>query len=238
MLERRRGGEPLQYVLGTWSFRGIDLFVDRRVLIPRPESEVTAEVAIAEVQRLGARRGRPDPWAGSDTAYVVADLGTGSGALALALAAELPDAQVWATDVSEDALAVARANLAGAGLPATRVRLAQGSWYEGLPEELRGRILVIVANPPYVAEYEQLEAQVVDYEPDVALVGGETGYEAIDEVVGGARDWLEPGGTLVCEISPRLVEGAIERAQTAGFPDATVRPDLTGRPRVLVARLG
>ncbi|MGH9031696.1 MAG: N5-glutamine methyltransferase family protein, partial [Acidimicrobiia bacterium] len=141
MLERRAGGEPLQYVLGVWSFRRLELLVDRRVLIPRPETEVTAEVAIEEVVRLGARRGAADPWKSpAQTAYTVVDLGTGSGALALALAAELPDAEVWATDANEDALAVARANLAGAGLPATRVRLVEGDWFDALPPSLRARL--------------------------------------------------------------------------------------------------
>ena len=134
MVERRIAGEPLQYVLGSWSFRGIDLFVDPRVLIPRPETEVTAQVAIDEAARLGADVGRRPAWSGTTTSYVVADLGTGSGALALALAAELPDAEVWATDRSADALAVARANLAGAGSTATRVRVAEGSWFDALPD--------------------------------------------------------------------------------------------------------
>src|SRR5688572_32021725 len=172
MVGRRGAGEPIQYVLGEWSFRGIDLLIDRRVLIPRPETEITAEVAIEEAQRLGARRGKPDPWAGAATAYTVADLGTGSGALALALAAELPDAAVWATDNSDDALAVARANLAGSGTIAARVRLAPGSWFDALPGDLRGQLRLLVANPPYVAEHELagLPPEVRDYEPVTALV--------------------------------------------------------------------
>ncbi len=113
MVRRRVAGEPLQYVLGAWSFRGIDLFVDPRVLVPRPETETTAEVAIGELTARGARRGARSAWTGTTTTYTVADLGTGSGALALALATELPDAEVWATDRSPAALAVARANLAG-----------------------------------------------------------------------------------------------------------------------------
>src|SRR4051812_25399263 len=154
MLERRAGGEPLQYVLGRWDFLGLDLLVDRRVLVPRPETEVVAQTAMDEAARLGARRGTHDGWLASDTAYVVADLGTGSGAIALALARELPDAEVWATDASDDALAVARANLAGVGSAATRVRLAGGSWFDALPSELRGSVRVLVSNPPYVAEHE------------------------------------------------------------------------------------
>ena len=127
MLERRVDGEPLQYVLGRWDFLGLDLLVDRRVLVPRPETEVVAQTAIDEAVRLGARRGAARPgWLAADTSYAVADLGTGSGAIALVLARELPDAEVWATDVSDDALAVARANVAGVGSAATRVRLRRG----------------------------------------------------------------------------------------------------------------
>jgi len=239
LLERRTDGEPLQYVLGEWSFRGLDLLVDRRVLIPRPETEVTAEIAIDEAQRLGARRAAADPWAGTTT-YTIADLGTGSGAIALALAAELPDAEVWATEASEDALAVARANLAGAGHPATRVRLAAGEWFDALPAELRGRLRIVVTNPPYVAEGELagLAAEVREYEPMDALVSGPSGLEAIEAVVGGAPDWLEPTGALVCEIAPQQRDAALERARDAGFVDSRVRHDLAGRPRVLVARLG
>ena len=134
LLARRAAGEPLQYVLGAWSFCGLDLFVDRRVLIPRPETEVVAQLAIAEVERLGERVGRHEPWSGGSTRYAVADLGTGSGALALALAASLPDAEVWATDASDDALQVARANVGAAGSFAARVRIADGSWFEALPD--------------------------------------------------------------------------------------------------------
>src|SRR5207249_3492071 len=119
--------------LGAWSFRGLDLMVDDRVLIPRPETEVVVEVALREAVRLGHRRGHRHRELPGEHRGVVADLGTGSGAIALAVAAELPDVEVWATDISEDALAVARANLAGAG--ATRVRLAAGSWFDALPAE-------------------------------------------------------------------------------------------------------
>jgi len=236
MLERRAAGEPLQYVLGVWSFRGLDLLVDARVLIPRPETEVTAEVAIEEATRLGARRGRPDPWSGGHTTYAVADLGTGSGAIALALAAELPDAEVWATDASDRALAVARANLAGAGLPATRVRLAAGDWFDALPPAIDFR--VIVANPPYVSEGAQLPPDVADYEPRSAIVSGPTGLEAIERLVAGAPRRLAPNGAFVCELAPHQGDVAIELARAAGFGEAFVRRDLTDRDRVLVARLG
>jgi release factor glutamine methyltransferase len=238
LVGRRVAGEPLQYVLGCWLFRGIELLVDRRVLIPRPETEVTAQVAIDETVRLGARRGRSDPWSGAATTYAIADLGTGSGALALALAAELPDAEVWGTDVSEDALAVARANLAGTGLPSTRVRLARGSWFDALPQTLRGRLRLVVSNPPYVTESELADLPAeLHHEPRTALVSGETGMEAIEEIARAAPAWLDATGTFVCEIAPHQAETATKVSTSAGFEEVLVRPDHAGRDRVLVARM-
>lgn len=239
LVARRVAGEPLQYVLGSWSFCGLDLLVDPRVLIPRPETEVVAQVAIEEVRRLGERVGKPDPWAGGMTRYVVADLGTGSGALALALAAALPDAEVWATDVSEAALAVARANTAGVGTPAARVRIALGSWFTALPDELQGTLLLVVSNPPYVSEPEHvaLPKEVAEWEPRGALVSGPRGLEAIEAIVAEAPRWLAPRGVLVLELAPAQAETAIGLARAAGFGEAVVVPDLAGRDRVLVARL-
>jgi release factor glutamine methyltransferase len=235
---RRLSGEPLQYVLGSWSFRGLDLMVDPRVLIPRPETELTAQVAIDEAVRAGARRGCNDPWRAADTAFAVADLGTGSGAIALALAAELPEAAVWATDASEAALAVARANVAGAGAIGARVRLVDGDWFAALPSELRGSLRVVVANPPYIAEHEvdTLPREVADHEPLGALVSGPTGLEAIERIVADASSWLASGGSLVVELAPHQAQLAAARAAEAGLVDARVEPDLTGRARVLVAR--
>jgi len=237
MVERRRAGEPLQYVIGHWPFRDLDLLVDRRVLIPRPETEITAEVALEEAVRAGARRGCPDPW-GLPSTYAVADLGTGSGALALALVTELPEAEVWATDADADALHVAGANLVGVGQAATRVRLAQGLWYEALPQALRERLVVIVANPPYVAEAEHaaLPAEVRDHEPRSALVPGPRGTEALEHLLDGAPRWLAPGGALVLEMAPHHAAALTQRAQEIGYRQVEVRPDLTGRDRVLVAR--
>jgi release factor glutamine methyltransferase len=239
LIERRVAGEPLQYVIGAWSFRGIDLMVDRRVLIPRPETEITAEVAIEEATRLGARRGRRDPWTATVTSYAVADLGTGSGVLALSLASELPDAEVWAVDASDDALAVARANLSGiASSAAVRVRVAQGDWFGALPDALRGSLRVVVTNPPYVASHEvdDLPPEVARHEPIDALVAGATGLEQIERIVTDAPAWLEDDGALVCEIAPHQSDAVIRLARDAGFADVHLRQDLTGRDRVLVAR--
>ncbi|MGH8992953.1 MAG: N5-glutamine methyltransferase family protein, partial [Acidimicrobiia bacterium] len=154
------------------------------------------------------------------------------------LAAELPEAEVWATDVDDTALAVAGANLAGLGLAATRVRLARGVWYEALPRTLRERLAVIVSNPPYVAEseYAALPAEIRDHEPRLALVPGPRGTEALEVLVDGARRWLTPGGALVLELAPHQAGPLAERAAAAGYRQVGVRADLTGRDRVLVAR--
>jgi len=236
LLDRRAAGEPLQYVLGSWGFCGLDLLVDPRVLIPRPETESVVQHAIAEVERLGERVGKADPWAGALTHYAIADLGTGSGAIALALAAALPDAEVWATDVSDAALAVARANLAGSGTTAARVRVAAGSWFAALPDALRGTLLLVVANPPYVAADEDLPEVVRDWEPAGALVSGPTGLEALELLVDEAPAWLDAAGTLVLELAPHQGDAVAERARAAGFAEVILRHDLTGRIRTLIAR--
>ena len=226
LVERRLAGEPLQYVLGRWSFRGLDLLVDSRVLIPRPETEVLAGLAIE-----AARRGTGP--------CVVADLGTGSGAIALAVAGEMADAEVWATDVSPAALAVARANLAAVPPSATsRVHFAEGMWYEALPARLRGKLRVIVSNPPYVteAEFSALPAEVRDHEPVGALVAGPTGRECLEHLVAGGLDWLEPGGALVLELAPAQAEPLRAAAEDRGYGTVAVHGDLAGRERVLVAR--
>lgn len=240
MVERRIAGEPLQYVLGSWSFRGLDLMVDRRVLIPRPETEQVVEVALEEAARRGLRRVRRRhlTLVDAEPSVVVADLGTGSGAIALALDAELPDVLVWATDASPDALDVARANVAGCA--ATRVRIAAGSWFDALPPALRGGLELIVSNPPYVAEHElsTLPEEVADFEPHAALVSGPTGCEALEHLLANAREWLVPTGVLVCELAPHQADAMVERARGHGFADVDVRMDLAGRARVLVARAG
>ncbi|TMK88887.1 MAG: peptide chain release factor N(5)-glutamine methyltransferase [Actinobacteria bacterium] len=227
MVERRAAGEPLQYVLRRWGFRTLDLLVDQRVLIPRPETEVVVEVAIRELRRIESQR------------PLVADLGTGSGAIALSIAVEVPTAHVWATDASQDALAVARANLAGIGSPAAvRVRITPGRWFDALPGAYRGQFDVIVSNPPYIAEDEMLPPEVAEWEPRSALVAGPTGTEAIAEIAATAGEWLAPGGALVVEVAPHQAEETRARAHEAGFAEVDVRPDLNGRARVLVARRG
>jgi release factor glutamine methyltransferase len=230
LLARRLSGEPLQYVLGSWGFRRLDLFVDRRVLIPRPETETVVEHALAELDRLASGQGaegRP---------LTVVDLGTGSGAIALSFALERPGVDVWATDVSEDALAVARANLAGIGRAAAAVRLVAGSWFDALPDSLRGEVDLVVSNPPYVAASDELPAEVADWEPTGALIAGPTGREALEVIVVDALDWLREPGAVVVELAPGQAGAVVDLARASGYASCDVRDDLTGRERLVIAR--
>jgi release factor glutamine methyltransferase len=238
MCERRRAGEPLQYALGSWSFRGIDVMVDRRVLIPRPETEWVVEVALEEAARVGLQRVSHRPPFDGEVRGYAADLGTGSGAIAIALEHALADVEVWATDASADALSVASANIAGHA--ATRVRLAEGSWFDALPQERRGRFSLVVTNPPYVAEreVESLPDEVRSHEPRHALVAGPTGLEALTEIIGAAPEWLARPATLVCEIAPTQADDVVALGAASSATEALVREDLARRPRVLVVRYG
>jgi release factor glutamine methyltransferase len=225
MLDRRVAGEPLQYVLERWAFRSMEIFVDERVLIPRPETEVLAQMALEECRRLDA--------------HLAVDLGTGSGVIALALILEWAGIEVWATDTSADALAVARANLAGMGRLATDVRLVEGSWFDALPAELAGTVDVVVTNPPYVAESEldDLPDEVRRWEPIEALVAGPTGLEDIEQIVAEAPMWLAHPGSLLMEIAPHQAGAVARMARSAGFGSAAIWPDFAGLDRILLARL-
>jgi release factor glutamine methyltransferase len=199
--------------------------VDRRVLIPRPETEVVAGLAIEEVvARSGAGR-----------EVVVADLGTGSGALGFAIATECAAARVLATDRSPDALAVARANLAGLGRAAGRVSLHEGSWFDALPMSVRGAIDVLVSNPPYIGDDEELPAVVGEWEPLEALRAGPVGDEDLRTIFHGADDWVAPGGAVVLEMAPDQTAVIADRFREAGW-QASIHGDLAGRDRAVVAR--
>ena len=217
-------GEPLKYVLGEWSFRRITLAVEPRVLIPRPETELVAEVAIELAARCEPTR-------------TVADLGTGSGAIGLSVAFELPrrGTMVWITDVSTDAIDVARSNLAGIGPAAANVRVAHGSWFDALPDDTQ--FDVIVANPPYVAVGSpDLDTSVGDWEPSSALLSGTDGLDDIRVIAAGAPHRLRPGGRLVLEIGADQGRAVDDILRSAGLVDVEVRPDLSGRDRIAVAR--
>lgn len=225
MLSRRLTGEPLQYVLGSWAFRTLDLMVDRRVLIPRPETEAVVEMALAELDLIG----------GTERETLVVDLGTGSGAIGLSIAAERVRSRVWLTDSSSDALDVARANIAGLGRSGARVSSALGSWFEALPDDLRGTVDLIISNPPYVATAIELPGEVTDWEPGSALWSGEDGTDDLRKILAGAGEWLRVDGVLVCEISPEQTGTVLELADRH-FHECRIGVDLTGRDRALLAR--
>lgn len=249
MADRRCAGEPLQYVLGSWAFRTLELSVDPRALIPRPETEQVAEIALDEARRArreGSAAGSRAP-SGQAEPLVVADLGTGCGAIALSLAVELEGAvTVWATDLDPDALALAAANRdrVGARHPgaAERVHLRLGSWFAALPSDLDGRIDVVVSNPPYVSEAEWGALDPgVRKEPRRALVAaagtdGTPGMREVEAVLNGARSWLAPGGAAVVELAPTQAEPAAVLAKELGYHDVRVVPDLAGRQRAVVGR--
>ena len=221
MVERREAGEPLQYVLERWAFRRLELYLDQRVLIPRPETEVVVDAVLDEHRRVGG---------------AVVDLGTGSGAIALSVAVERPGTEVWGVERSAGALAVARANCSGLGRAARSVRLVDGSWYDALPDELRGAVGVIASNPPYVADEDPLPAEVERWEPIEALRAGPGGLDDIRRIVGEAPGWLVPGGAVVVEHAPDQAEAVRSLALEAGFDAVHTGRDLTGRERFLVAR--
>jgi release factor glutamine methyltransferase len=226
MVARYRAGEPLAYVMGHWSFRTIELMVDRRVLIPRPETEMVAGRAL-ELARGVADQRR------------VVDLGTGSGAIGLSLAAELPltGTEVWLTDYSTDAVDVARANAVGLGRAAANVRVCHGSWFDALPIDVRGEIDVVVSNPPYIAHGDaEVAESVLEYEPHSALFAGEHGLDDVRVIARDARDWLRSGGWLVMEIGYQQGDAVKALLEGFGFVDVAIANDLTGRPRIAEAR--
>ncbi len=214
---RRLEGEPLQYLEGSAAFGPFELVVDDRVLVPRPETEQLWELAVALVERPA----------------VIVDVGTGSGALAVALARTFPEARVVATDVSAEALAVAELNRARLGV---EVEFRCGDLFDALPGELRGRVDLLVSNPPYVAEgeWESLPADV-RREPRGALVAGPRGTEVLERLVGGLDRWLAADGVAVFEIGESQGEFLAEWASGLGRR-VEVRRDLAGRDRFLVVR--
>jgi release factor glutamine methyltransferase len=223
LVRRRLRREPLQYILGEVHFRELVLKVDRRALIPRPETEVL----VGEVLAWARARG--------EEILSAVDIGTGSGAIALSLAREGPFARVVATDLSADALALAQENAARCGL-AERVEFRKGALFEPLaPGE---RFDVVVSNPPYIAEAErgELAPEVREWEPETALFAPGEGLSILDALVDGAPEHLRPGGLLALEIGSgqgRAVADRIERR--GGYGPARVVRDLAGHERVVLA---
>lgn len=209
-LARRAAGEPLAYVLGEWSFRGMTLTVSPAVLVPRPETEVLVDWAL-------------ECLAAAPSGDVV-DLGTGSGAIALALAQAQPHAQVLATDTDASALAVAQANAAKLGLP---LRFAQGDWWGATQGRRFG---LAVSNPPYIAPGDPHLA-ALGHEPSLALTAPDAGLAALRQIIAGAPTHLLPGAWLLLEHGHDQADSVQALLRAQGFEDVQTRPDLAGLPR-------
>ena len=220
---RRSQREPIQYILGRAGFRSLELHVDARVLIPRPETESLVGAVL--------------DWAGRRRRWgTVADIGTGSGAISLSLAAEGRFSHVIGTDVSGDALDVARGNAARLGLD--RVEFRAGSLWNALPAGTR--FDAIVSNPPYVAQEERphLMPEVADWEPAVALFAEDKGLRVLFSLLDGAQEWLRPGGLLALEIGSGQGEAVRRRAQQENYEEIRILRDLAGRERIILAERG
>ena len=214
-IERRAAREPLAYILGEWGFRRLELRVDSRVLIPRPETEVLVERSLALLAGIDRPR--------------VLDIGVGSGAVALAIADEHAGAQVVATDRSADALAVAEENRARVGLDG-RVELVEGEVFAGVD----GPFDLVVSNPPYVesADLDSLDPEVRDYEPREALVA--TGVT--EAIAAGAPEVLVVGGALALEVADGKAAEIAALLENGGYEEVTVTRDLAGRERIVDGR--
>jgi release factor glutamine methyltransferase len=218
-LDRRAAREPLAQILGTWDFWGRSFAVTRDVLTPRPDTETLVEVALAE------------PFAR------LADLGTGSGILAVTLLAERSEATGLATDLSAAALGVAERNARAHGV-AERLDLAQGDWWQAVPAP--ARFDLIVSNPPYVteADYAALAPEITRFEPREALTPGGDGLAAYRAILAGLPRHLAPGGRLAVEIGADQGAAVAGLFSDAGLEDVSVTPDVNGRDRVVLGQLG
>ncbi|HMS25606.1 MAG TPA: peptide chain release factor N(5)-glutamine methyltransferase [Acidimicrobiia bacterium] len=237
IIAQRNGGKPLAYILHSVTFRELDLYVDERVLIPRSETEIVVQYALDILSRHPEPVASRHPEPAKDLNVI--DIGTGSGAIALSIAYEEMRAQVYATDISTDALDVARLNGVATGSAAVRVKFYCGDLFSALPVELRGTVDVIVSNPPYIGndEKEEIDSAVLEHEPHIALFSGEEGSDIYDRIIDRGREWLKSDGHVVLEIAPRHVEFIKQSAIDSGYTKTEIFSDLTGRERIAVLAL-
>jgi len=232
LVKRRGQGEPLQHLLGTVEFCGHTFAIDKRAMVPRPETEELVELLKSEVS---LRPGGAYASVGSQRSdFRMIDVGTGSGVIALSLAAKFPEAEIYAIDISEDALSLARENAARLRL-GERVRFQKTDLLENLSE----RFDLIVANLPYISMQDRhLLAREVLHDPEVALFGGPGGDELVRKLVEQAPAHLEPGGLLALEIGLGQAEGLSHFLRQKNYHDIELKKDYSGISRFLLARYG
>ncbi len=232
LIASRVTGVPTQYLTEKQEFWGIEFEVTGAVLIPRPETEHVIEVALDRLAVREIRAGRKQTLSGEG--LNVADIGTGSGCIAVALAKDLPGAEFIATDISPSALEVARRNAERAGF-ADRIRFVLSNLFDELPSSQRFQL--IASNPPYIGRNEAstLAREVRDHEPEMALFGGEEGYELYADLVTQSAEHLEPGGILVLELGHNSLPAVHPLFETPGWTRVGVTNDLAGIPRVIAA---
>ena len=225
LIQRRGNREPLQYILGSVNFCGLELAVTPKVLIPRPETEILAEKAWKHL--LKSEIANPK-------SPIALDLCTGSGCLAITIAANAPQAQVHATDLSTDALAVAKEN--ALRHKQERIQFHQGDCFAGLPKELRFDL--IVTNPPYIATAEctTLQPEVRDHEPRTALDGGADGLDFYRRIAVEAQPFLAENATIMLEFGDGQAPAISEIFQQQKWIVETIEADYTSRPRILIAK--
>lgn len=218
LFRRRREGEPIAYLTGEREFWGMSLAVSPEVLIPRPETELAVERVLELSVGLTSPR--------------ILDLGTGSGAIAIALARERPDAKIWASDASSSALAIAKGN---AMRHAVRVEFACGEWFAPLHDQYFD---IIVSNPPYITDSDpHLSEGDLRYEPRAALVGGRDGLDCVRHIADAARAYLVPGGWLVLEHGYDQGEACVRLLEDLGYGGVRDNQDLAGHPRICSGRI-
>ena len=220
LLQQRLSGKPLAYILGTREFWSMNLSVTPDVLIPRADTEILVEQILEKTP--------------SDKAFRILDLGTGSGAIALAIARERPHADVYAIDQSEAALDVAKHNAEKHGLK--NVRFVHSNWYEALPEEVSFDF--IVSNPPYIRDDDpHLEQGDLPHEPRSALASGKEGLDDIEKILNGLRQYLKPGGWLMLEHGYDQGTAVKQRFTESGLEQVCCHQDLQGLDRICIGRL-
>ena len=228
LVRRRVQREPIQYIVGIQEFWSLEFIVDQRVLIPRPETELLVEHTIKLAHEYHSQH--------EGDLYVL-DLGTGSGAIAVALATELSAARIWATDISHEALQVAKVNAKNHGV-LDKINFVQGDLWKAI-EDQSIKFHIIVSNPPYVAssEYKNLALEVKDYEPKIALEAGPDGMVFLEKIINHAHEYMRPHGWLLLEMAPWQIEAAMDMInESQNYGKVKAKKDYSGKERIVITQ--